>query len=185
VDRCGRVVGITTAMLEQAENIGFAIPIRLARAVLPELLAHGHVSRPWFGIQGQFVLPILKEMLRLPLVDGLLVEAVDPGSPAERAGLQGGGFELTLNGHPILLGGDIITAVNGTRLDTPESLGPVLEQLRVGSTLHITLMRAGHEHSLDVVVAERPDFSSDGGPRRAAASAAEGQGSAAGQTTAF
>jgi S1-C subfamily serine protease len=164
-------VGITTAMLEEAQNIGFAIPIHLARTVLPELLAQGHVSRPWLGVQGQFVMPILKDLLRIPLSDGLLVEALDPGSPAERAGLRGGFFELTMNGHPVLLGGDIITQVNGIRLGSPASLEPVLSQLKVGTTLHLTLMRGGQERTEEVVVAERPSELGDQGVRRTAAAA--------------
>ncbi|MEO8138962.1 MAG: trypsin-like peptidase domain-containing protein [Gemmatimonadota bacterium] len=183
VDRCGRVVGITTAMLQEAQNIGFAVPIQLARAVIPELLAQGHVGRPWLGVQGQFVMPVLKELLRLPLVDGLLVEALDPGSPAERAGLRGGFCELSMNGHPVLLGGDIITQVNGIRLDSAASLTSVLSEIKVGSMLHLTLMRAGQELSQDVSVAERPSRMSDQGARRA--SAAKGEVVGAGWTTGF
>ncbi len=185
VDRCGRVVGITTAMFEQAQNIGFAVPIRVARSVMPELMAHGHVSRPWLGVQGQFVAPILKSLLRLPLVDGMLVEALDPGSPAEQAGLRGGFFELTMNGNPVLLGGDIITKVNEVRLDSPASLESVLSELRVGNTLHITLMRGGQQLTQDVTVGERPNLASDQGARRAAAPAGMGSTMIRAQATGF
>jgi len=83
IDPCGMVVGITTAVLPEAQNIGFAVPVNLIREVIPQLLEQGRVVRPWFGVQGQFVVPVLKELLRVPLVDGFLVEAVEPGSPAE------------------------------------------------------------------------------------------------------
>jgi S1-C subfamily serine protease len=172
VNRCGHVVGITTAMLEQAQNIGFAVPIQVARTVMPELIAHGHVSRPWLGVQGQFVVPFLKSMLRLPLVDGMLVEALDPGSPAEQAGLRGGFFELTMNGNPVLLGGDIITQVNGVRLESPASLESVLSELRVGNRLHLTIMRGEQEFTQDVTVGERPNLASDQGGHHAATPAA-------------
>jgi S1-C subfamily serine protease len=183
LDRCGRVVGITTAMLQEAQNIGFAVPIHLARTVMPELLSQGHVSRPWLGVQGQFVMPILKDLLRLPLVDGLMVEALDPGSPAERAGLRGGFYELTLNGHPVLLGGDIITQVNGVRLDSSAGLASVLSEIKVGNSLHLTLVRAGQELTQDVSVEERPIQMSEQGARRAAAASGEVVG--AGWTTGF
>ena len=76
-------LGITTAVLPEAQNIGFAVPVNLIKEVIPQLLERGRVVRPWFGVQGQFVVPVLKELLRVPLVDGFLVEAVEPGSPAE------------------------------------------------------------------------------------------------------
>jgi S1-C subfamily serine protease len=158
-------------MLQDAQGIGFAVPIRLARAVIPELLARGHVSRPWLGVQGQFVNPTLEHLLRIPLVDGLLVEALDPGSPAARAGLRGGFFELTLNGHPVLLGGDIITGVNGVRLDTAANLKSVLQNLAVGATLHLDLMRDGQELSQDVTVEERPSLPAETATRHTAAGA--------------
>jgi len=119
VDPCGTVVGITTANLPEAQNIGFAVPITLIKDVIPQLLDRGRVVRPWLGVQGQLVVPVLKELLQLPLVDGFLVEAVEPGSPAEQKGLQGGMFEITIQGQPILLGGDIITQIDGVAIDEP------------------------------------------------------------------
>ena len=113
-DRCGQVIGITTAILPNAQSIGFAIPSNLIKSVMPPLLDHGRLIRPWLGVQGQFVPPALKQLLRIPLAKGFLVEAVEPGSPAEKAGVRDGEFELTLGGAPILLGGDIITEVNGS-----------------------------------------------------------------------
>jgi len=168
VDRCGLVVGITTAIIPEAQGIGFAVPIRLARKVLPQLILRGHVTRPWLGVQGQFVSPVLKELLRIPLADGLLVEAVEPGSPAARDGLRGGSFELTLDGHSVLLGGDVITEVNGVRIDSPASLEPALDSLRIGSTAHITIVRAGQERTENIAIVERPSFPAGPDERRLA-----------------
>jgi serine protease Do len=156
VDQCGMVVGITTAMLPEAQNIGFAVPASLIKDVIPQLLENGHVVRPWLGVQGQFVAPALKDLLRIPLVDGFLVEAVEPGSPAEQKGLQGGMFEVTLQGQPILLGGDIITQVNGSAIDDPGQLAKTLGQLKVGSTLKLTVMKDGNARTVEVTLAERP-----------------------------
>ena len=88
IDSCGSVVGITTTILLEAQSIGFAVPIDLVKSVIPQLLDKGRVVRPWLGVQGQFVAPALKELLRIPLVDGFLVEAVEPGSPAEQQGCR-------------------------------------------------------------------------------------------------
>jgi S1-C subfamily serine protease len=72
-------------------------------------VSSGKGAPPWFGVQVQLVVPALKDLLRVPLVNGLLVEVVDPGSPAEKAGIEGGDLEIAINGLPVLLGGDIIT----------------------------------------------------------------------------
>jgi S1-C subfamily serine protease len=156
IDPCGRVVGITTAMLPDAQNIGFAVPVDLIKAVLPQLLDKGRVIRPWLGVQGQFVVPGLKDLLRLPLVDGFLVEAVEPGSPAEQQGLHGGMFELTIDGQPILLGGDIITEINGSPLNDPDKLAQTLDKLKVSSTLKLTVFREGKPQNVSLTLTERP-----------------------------
>jgi S1-C subfamily serine protease len=156
LDPCGQVVGITTAILPEAQNIGFAVPVDLIKDVIPRLISKGRVIRPWLGVQGQFVVPGLKELLRIPLVDGFLVEAVEPGSPAEQVGIQGGLFELTIEGQPILLGGDIITQVNGKVLSDPQALATILGQLEVGSRLKLSVMRDGKPNAVEIELAERP-----------------------------
>ena len=88
VNTCGDVVGITTAILPDAQSIGFAIPMSLVRSVMPDLMQKGRVVRPWLGVQGQSVSAMLKDLLRVPLVDGLLVEVIEPASPAEQAGIR-------------------------------------------------------------------------------------------------
>jgi serine protease Do len=169
VDPCGRIVGVTTAMLSEAQNIGFAVPINLVREVLPFLLEKGRLVRPWLGVQGQFVAPELKELLRIDLVDGFLVEAVEPGSPAEQKGLQGGLFELTVEGQPVLLGGDIITEVNGVAIDDPGKLMKTLGDLKVGSTLKMTFVREGKKQTVDITLIEKPVMASDMPGRRSSA----------------
>lgn len=156
VDRCGDVVGITTAVLEDAQNLGFAVPANLVTALLPALVRDGRVIRPWFGVQGQFVAPDLKELLRAPLVDGFLVEAVEPGSPAANAGLRDGEFDLTIGGQPIMLGGDIITQIDGVGLDSPSTLEKVLEKVKLGDTLRLTVFREGKTLQIGAQIVERP-----------------------------
>ena len=168
VDTCGRIVGITTAILPEAQNIGFAVPANLIKEVIPQLLERGRVVRPWFGVQGQFIMPVLKELLRVPLVDGFLVEAVEPGSPAEQKGLQGGLFEITIQGQPVLLGGDIITQVNGVAIDDPRKLAETLSDLKVGSPLKVILMREGKPKTVNLTLGERPVLLWDVPERRTA-----------------
>ncbi len=156
LNRCGEVIGLTTAILPDAQNIGFAIPIDLVKAVLPALLDKGRVIRPWLGVQGHLVPPSLQELLRIPLTEGLLVEVVEPGSPAEQAGVHGGQLDVVIGGEALLLGGDILTRVNGQRVDTPERLTRAMRQLKVGDTVHLTLFRGGHSQDVEFVLPERP-----------------------------
>jgi S1-C subfamily serine protease len=172
VDSCGRIVGINTAMLTEAQNIGFAVPISLVRDVIPQLIEKGRLVRPWLGVQGQFVVPELKDLLRIELVDGFLVEAVEPGSPAEQKGLQGGFFEITVEGQPVLLGGDIITELNGAPIDDPGKLGKTLGDLKVGSVLKMTFVREGKKQTIELTLAERPVLVSDMPGRRTGAAPA-------------
>jgi len=168
--RCGEVAGINTAVVPDAQNIGFAVPANLVKLVLPALLRDGRLMRTWVGVQGQFVAPALKQLLRVPLVDGFLVEAVEPGSPAERAGIHDGEFEMTISGQPLLLGGDIITELNGVKISEPDSLSKVLQVLRIGDKVHVTVVRDGKPASFDLVAEERPVLPMDLPGRRVGSS---------------
>ncbi|HKQ77251.1 MAG TPA: trypsin-like peptidase domain-containing protein [Blastocatellia bacterium] len=156
LNRCGEVIGITTAIISDAQNIGLVVPINLAKASLPGLLKDGHLARPWLGFHGQFIDNDLRRLLRLPLTTGFLIEAVEPGSPAEQARLQGGDLELTIAGNDFLLGGDIITRMNGKRLDSPESVIDALQELKVGGELSLTIFREGKTQEVNYKLPERP-----------------------------
>lgn len=161
VNRCGEVIGINTAFMPEAQNIGFAIPINLAKAVVPSLVTQGRFIRPWVGFHGQLVGEPLRSLLRIPLVDGLLVEVIEPGSPAERAGLGGGQLEVVIAGHAFLVGGDIVTKMNGTTMDSPEKLLRVMRELKVGGTLSLTIFRDGAYRVLEYSLPERPTLPGD------------------------
>ena len=87
--------------------------------------------------------PELKELFKLPLVDGILIEVVKPVSPAQEAKLNGGELEVTLGGYEFLIGGDIITAIDDATISTPEEFAKALESLKVGSNVRLTLFRNG------------------------------------------
>jgi len=156
LNRRGEAIGITTATVPNAQNIGLAIPINLAKEVLPSLVQQGRIIRPWLGFHGQLIDRDLQRILRIPLDIGLLVEVVEPDSPAEQVNLRGGKLELTIAGYEYLLGGDIITKLNGAPLTTPENIMAALAELRVGSTVNLTIFRGGNYLDMQYTLPERP-----------------------------
>ena len=156
LNRCGEVIGITTAAITEAENIGFVVPINTVKRVLPQLIEQGRVIRPWFGAIGKIIDRELRDILNLPLVSGLLVEAVEPGSPAEQAGLQGGNLLIAIAGEEFLFGGDIITIINGQRASETEKFFQLIQSLRVGDTVRLTLSRDGKTRHVEFRLPERP-----------------------------
>jgi len=141
---------------------------------MSSLIEKGRIVRPWLGVQGQLVGKELKELLRVPMIDGFLVEIVEPGSPAEQAGVHGGGLDLVISGEPVLLGGDIITAVDGTAVTDPEKMSQVLQSLKVGQTVHLSLFREGKTREANIVLVERPLLPGDIPAKRGSAPAGEG-----------
>jgi len=156
LNRCGEIIGITTAIMPDAQNIGFAVPIDLVKAALPSLVKHGRIIRPWLGVQGHLVERPLQQLLRIPLTDGLLVEIVEPGSPAEAVGIRGGQLDLVIGGQAMLIGGDVITAINGTPVDSPVRMAEAMRDLKVGATIRLTVFREGQSREVKCVLPERP-----------------------------
>jgi serine protease Do len=161
VDRCGRVVGINTLISEDAQSIGFAIPINAARAVLRDLRESGRVVRPWLGMQGRAIDSSVASVVRMPIVPGYLVEIVYDGSPADSAGVRGGTLAVVVQGEEYLLGGDIVTAIQGTPVRTHQDYVNKVKTLRPGQRVKVTLMRDGHSRDITLTVAERPRLPSD------------------------
>jgi S1-C subfamily serine protease len=139
----GEVVGIVTAMAGDAQNIGFAIPSNFAQRVIPDLLRMGHPYRPALGFAGLPLDRYLADMFGIPLQEGFLVEEVSFGGPADAAGLRGGERAVTVGERTIVLGGDIITAVNGKKVKTMGEIARALLGGRPGQTVTLTLYRDG------------------------------------------
>jgi S1-C subfamily serine protease len=156
VDSEDRVVGINSAILLGAQNIGFAIPINVVKSILPELRAHGRVIRPWLGIKGKFVTDELRNLMALPLVDGLLIIDVEEGSPAAETGLRAGELDVTIEGEPWVLGGDIIVTINGQEVKNSEQYLKVFRQLKAKQAVTLKFYRDGEPHTLDLTLGERP-----------------------------
>ncbi len=137
VNAAGHVVGIDTAIYSQSGGsvgIGFAIPINLAKTILPQLEAKGHVTRGWLGVSIQPVTPELAKALRLSQDRGALVAEVFPDSPAAKAGLQAGDVIVEYDGHAVAKAGDLPRLV----ANTPIGQSATVKVLRDGKPLTVT-----------------------------------------------
>jgi serine protease Do len=162
VSRCGgAVIGINTFIGEDVQGMGFAIPINAVKAVLRDLRENGRVVRPWLGIQGRPVDARLDAVVRIPLTPGYLAEVVYEGSPAERAGIQGGSLSVVIQGEEYLLGGDIVTAIAGHPIRSHEDYVARVNALRPGQRVRLTIFRDGQTRDVSLTVAERPRLPSD------------------------
>jgi S1-C subfamily serine protease len=156
LNMCGEVIGMNTAIVPDAQNIGFAIPINLVKSVVPALIRDGRMIRPWLGFHGTMIGAEVRKVLKLTLTDGLLVEVIEPGSPAEAAGMHGGEIEFTLGTLSLLLGGDIITSINGILTTEAEKIAPVMRGLKVGDKLTMEVFREGETRTIAYSLPERP-----------------------------
>ena len=157
----GEVIGVNTAIesnTRQNAGIGFAVPANTLKTVVPVLIEEGAYLHPWLGIAGSTVSATIREAMDLPDdVTGVLVASVDGTGPAARAGLLGSSVEVQVDGGSLLVGGDIITAVDGTPIEVfDDLLHFVSNQARVGQEITLTVLRNGTERDITVTLAARP-----------------------------
>ncbi len=135
----GEVVGINTAIRRGANDVGFAVPINIAKQILPQLQASGRVSRGWLGVRIQPIDDVTAEHLGIKDTRGALVAEVDAGSPADDAGLAYG---------------DVIVEFDGQAVDEMETLPKLVAALPGGSTVRVVVVRDGKRKKLDVELGE-------------------------------
>ena len=149
----GEVIGINTMILSsvgQNAGIGFAIPINTAKAVLNDLMTLGRVRRPALGVRTIPISPELADEIGLPVDYGLLIVQVVPGGSAEQAGLRGGTERAYLGNIPIMLGGDLIVAIDDQKIEDEQDLSQMMNNHRAGDTVKITIYRG--KRKMDVTV---------------------------------
>jgi S1-C subfamily serine protease len=153
----GDVIGINTMIASsvgQSAGIGFAIPINTAKAVLNDLVTIGRVRRPALGVR---TIPISGELateMNLAAEYGLLIVQAVPGGAAERAGLRGGTERAYLGNIPIMIGGDLIVAIDGKRVDSQQDLSQIMNNHRAGDTVSVTIFRNKKMLDVSVVLGE-------------------------------
>lgn len=150
LNSAGEVVGINDAIIEGAQNLGFAIPIDLARSVVPDLIEMGHPYRPLLGFSGSEITRSLAQLFGLPVQEGFLIEEVIPNSPAAEAGLRAGGRIVVVSQKPFVLGGDIIVGVNGQAFTAPSQIAQALLHSHPGQQLRLKVFRQGQ--TMEVLV---------------------------------
>jgi serine protease Do len=133
----GEVVGINTAIIPYGQGIGFAIPVNMARSLVPQLIVKGEVTRGYMGVSIQPLTPELAKAMKLGERPGALVGEVVPGSPADKAGIQRG---------------DVIIAYNKKPVEGPHDLSLMVAETPVGEKIPITILRDGKEHQLSAKV---------------------------------
>src|SRR5580693_1096043 len=154
----GEVIGINTMIasngVEQSAGIGFAIPINTAKAVINDLVTLGRVRRPALGVQTIPIGPELAEQMGLPVDFGLLIIKVLPGGAAEHAGLRGGSERAYLGNIPIMLGGDLIIAIDGENVQDQQDLAQVMNAHRAGDSVKVTVYRGKQKMDVNVTLGE-------------------------------
>jgi S1-C subfamily serine protease len=160
----GEVIGINSQIETAGTNgnigIGFAIPINTAKSELTTLEKGGTVQEAYLGVETITIDGSLAS-LNLPVKEGALVESVQSGTPAQKAGVKGGDVEAHVNGTPVELGGDIIVAVDGKRVTSSEALASEIAAKKPGQSITIEVLRpksgGGYEHkNIAATLGSRP-----------------------------
>ena len=163
LDSSGQLIGVNSALFSPtgaSAGVGLAIPVNKLKQIVPELIQHGRYPHPWLGIEdlGYDLYPELAQALELPVDRGLLIAQLYRNSPAVRAGLRGATEEVIYRRRRILVGGDILTAIDGAPLRNWDDLDAYLqEQTEVGQTVTLTIWRGDQEMIFEVKLGEMPE----------------------------
>jgi S1-C subfamily serine protease len=145
LDSAGRLIGINTLIYSQSgswQGIGFAIPVDTVNRVVPQIIGTGKASRPRLGIGFD---ETAQGILARRNIEGLAITYVEPGSPAQRAGL----VPMSRGPRGLLLG-DVITGLNDRQIRTPSDLYSALDKLTPGDTVTLTILRAGKSVTMQI-----------------------------------
>jgi S1-C subfamily serine protease len=166
LNAAGQVIGINSQIEtggsgDGSVGIGFAVPINTAKAELPQLEKGGTVRGAYLGLTSLTIDQSLAA-LNLPVKSGALVQSVQPGTPAAKAGIRGGSISGQVAGGQVAVGGDIIVGVDGKPVNNSEELGSDISSKKPGDTVSIELERAKgngkyERKTISVKLAERPN----------------------------
>jgi 2-alkenal reductase len=164
LDARGQVIGVNAAIespVRGSSGVGFAIPVSLVKQIAPILIEEGEYEYPWIGIYGNTLSPRVAEAMNLSRHQrGALVVDVVPGGPAEEAGIQPSEETVEMDGYPIPIGGDVITAIDGEPITSFDDLIiHLVRRTEPGETVEVRVLRDGEPETLSVTLAARPQNS--------------------------
>jgi S1-C subfamily serine protease len=158
-DARGRVIGINAQIRSEsgnAEGVGFAIPINAARRSMAQLIATGQVVYAYLGVTTETLTPTLARHLGYDASRGAIVAAVRDGSPADKAGLQGGDGRETFNGLQVTEGGDVIVAAGAQQVRSADDVVREVSERLPGQTIALTILRDGERKIVRIRLGTRP-----------------------------
>jgi S1-C subfamily serine protease len=159
IDGAGQVIGINSQIESQSggnEGVGFAVPIKTAADVVSQLESGGEVHRAYLGITGGDITPDIAQALNLPVDQGVLVEQVLGGGPADDAGIKGATGQATIAGQTVPIGGDIITKVDGKQISGMNDVISAVNDRKPGDDLTLTVWSDGQQKDVTVKLGDRP-----------------------------
>jgi S1-C subfamily serine protease len=158
----GQVIGVNS-QIETGDSgvsgnvgVGFAIPSNTVKTVIAQLIRQGHIDRAFIGISAVPITRDLARVFRLPVSKGLLVQSVQPGSGAAKAGLKAGSTQVVLAGESYNLGGDIIVEAGGTPVASLDRLRDVVAAKKPGDKLGLRIYRGSKQKSIQVELGRQP-----------------------------
>jgi len=154
LDSHGRMIGINSQIESPSgasAGVGFAIPVSIAKRIVPQLIRDGEIRRPKLGIAPRDVASLGRQ-LQLPVSSGVLIVSVAPGSPAANAGLRG--VIQTEDGDLEI--GDIIVGIDGQKVDSNDDLFKILDKHKIGDAISVEVFRQGSRTSVPVRLTELP-----------------------------
>jgi len=154
----GEVIGITTAIIQNSNGLGFAIPSNTILREIESLFTTGSYDQhPWIGISGTDMTYTIAQLFGVNVTYGWLITQITNGGAADQAGLQGGNQQARINNEWILIGGDIIIAVDGTRIINGDTFMSYLEEHTMPSqTISLTILRNNQIQDISVQLKQRP-----------------------------
>jgi len=164
LDKFGKMIGINSQILGPSGGsvgVGFAIPVSIAKRIIPQLIQFGEVRRPKLGATVLPVAGLIEQGVRLPVEAGLVVRNVTQGTTASNAGLRG----LSQDGSGNVVLGDIITSIDGEKMNDLDDLYRYLDKKQIGDTIQVQLYRGGKAATVPIKPMG-PQFTTTRPPRR-------------------
>jgi S1-C subfamily serine protease len=154
----GQVIGITTAIVDNSQALGFAIPSDTILREIQDLAQNGSYNQhPYLGIGTVDMTYDIATQMKTSVTYGVLIAQVTSGGPADKAGVKAGTTQAVIDGSSVNLGGDIIVGINGNRIRNSDDLSTFLEEYtHPGQTVNLTVIRNNQSTNISVVLGTRP-----------------------------